>query len=183
MKHLLSNCDVLAKVDYIRRHNRSLQCILFPLLKANNLIDECPPWYSNIIIKPRYENDDVIVLWEIPEYTGYENEEEDKLQRPDGKIIFKKEKKILILEMSIPWIENREIKIKEKEDKYKDIITKLKIENPGFIVEQATFIIDVLGGYSMHLKWNIAKLGYKDVFFNCYKIHMKNRTFLKISLK
>ena len=38
----------------------------------------------------------------------------------------------------------------------------MKIENPGFIVEQATFIVDVLGGYSAHLKWNVAKLGYKS---------------------
>ena len=34
--------------------------------------------------------------------------------------------------------------------------------NPGYQVDQATFIIDVLGGYSSHLKRNIAKLGYKS---------------------
>ena len=64
--------------------------------------------------------------------------------------------------MTVPWIENRESKLVEKVEKYKDIIRKLKVENPGFAVEQATFIIDVLGGYSIHLKNNIAKLGYKN---------------------
>jgi hypothetical protein len=81
--------------------------------------------------------------------------------RPDGKLVFKQEKKIVLLEMSVPWIENRELKIKEKEDKYKDIVTRLKVENPGHSVVQATFIIDVLGGYSAHLKENIAKVGHK----------------------
>ena len=162
MKHLLSNCGPLAKVDYIRRHNRALQCILFPLLLSNKFIKECPPWYSKIVVQPRYENEELIVLWDIPEYSGEENEDENKMLRPDGKLIFKQEKKIVLLEMSVPWIENRESKIKEKDDKYRDIITKIKVENPGHSVVQATFIIDVLGGYSAHLKENIAKVGYKS---------------------
>ena len=161
VKHLLSNCEPLAKVDYIRRHNRALQCILFPLLLSNKFIEECPPWYSKIIVQPRYENEELIVLWDIPEYSGDEDEGEDNVLRPDGKLVFKQEKKIVLLEMSVPWIENRELKIKEKEDKYKDIVTRLKVENPGHSVVQATFIIDVLGGYSAHLKENIAKVGHK----------------------
>ena len=38
----------------------------------------------------------------------------------------------------------------------------MKVENPEHEVTQATFIIDVLGGYSAHLKSNIAKIGYKN---------------------
>ena len=162
VKHLLSNCEPLAKIDYIRRHNRALQCILFPLLQTNKFIDDCPPWYTKVTIKARYENENLTLLWDIPEYSGAEDEEEDKIQRPDGKLTLKQQKKIIVLEMSVPWIENRETKIKEKEEKYKDIITRLKVENPGYQVDQATFIIDVLGGYSPHLKRNIAKLGYKS---------------------
>jgi hypothetical protein len=160
VKHLLSNCEPLAKVDYIRRHNRALQCILFPLLLSNKFIDECPPWYTKITIQPRYDNENVTLLWDIPEYTGTEEEDDEQLKRPDGKLIFKLKRKILILEMSVPWIENRETKLVEKEGKYKDIIAKLKIEYPEYEIMQATFIIDVLGGYSAHLKSNIAKIGY-----------------------
>ena len=65
--------------------------------------------------------------------------------------------------MSVPWIENREAKLIEKEEKYKGVLTNIRLEYPGFQVEQATFIIDVLGGYSSHLKSNIAKLGYDSV--------------------
>ena len=35
------------------------------------------------------------------------------------KIYFKNEKKIVVIEMSVPWIENRESKLTEKIDKYK----------------------------------------------------------------
>ena len=163
IKHLLSNCDNLARFDYIRRHDRCLQCILFPLLMEKGFISNCPPWYSKIEIKPRYENETLTILWDIPDYTGADGEDERSLQRPDGRVTFKFEKKIVLLEMSVPWIENREVKFTEKEDKYKEIITRLKVENPGYTVEQATFIIDALGGYSHSLKRNIAKLGYKSI--------------------
>ena len=81
-------------------------------------------------MQPRYDNENVTVLWDIPEYSGTDDEDDEKLQRPDGKLFYKHEKKILVLEMSVPWIENRETKMEEKEGKYKDIITKLKVENP-----------------------------------------------------
>ena len=39
----------------------------------------------------------MILLWDIPEYSGTDDEEEDKLQRPDGKVTMKQLKKIIIL--------------------------------------------------------------------------------------
>ena len=50
--------------------------------------------------------------------------------------------------MSIPWIDNRQAKLSEKVEKYKDIIQTMKIDNPLFKVQQITFIVDCLGGYS-----------------------------------
>ena len=114
-----------------------------------------------MVIKPKYENKNVTIVWDIPEYSGVEGQEdESKLYRPDGKIIFNHDRKVLLLEMSVPWIQNREVKLNEKIQKYQSIIRNLKLEYPGYKVDQATFIIDVLGGYSKHLKENIAKLGY-----------------------
>ena len=122
------------------------------------LVDKCQPWFSKEIIKPQYENDEINVLWDIPEYTGFEDEVDDKLQRPDGKIILKKKKIVYVLEMSVPWIENRETKIVEKVEKYKNIIRSLKLLYPGYHVEQLTFIIDCLGGYSKTLQESLRKL-------------------------
>ena len=80
--------------------------------------------------------------------------------RPDGKIILKKEKMIFILEQTVPWVTNRDAKLAEKEDKYKNIIRNLKLQNPGYEVKQLTFVIDCLGGYSKDFKETIRQLGF-----------------------
>ena len=46
VKHPLSNCSQFVKVDYIRRRNRALQCVIFQLLRKLGFIEKCPPWYS-----------------------------------------------------------------------------------------------------------------------------------------
>ena len=68
------------------------------------------------------------VYWDIPEYSGEEDELELRMYRPDGKIIMKKEKRIIVVEKSVPWIENRDIKYNEKVEKYDGILRKLKRE-------------------------------------------------------
>ena len=60
--------------------------------------------------------------------------------------------------MSIPWITNRKSKLDEKENKYSNIIQSLKVENPGYLVKQVTFIIDCMGGYSKDLFDNLKLL-------------------------
>ena len=39
----------------------------------------------------------------------------------------------------------------EKEEKYRNIVQGLKVDNPGYNVKQLTFIVDCLGGYSKEL--------------------------------
>ena len=145
---------------YKRRHDKVLQFILFNFLFKEKIIERCPPWYSNVEIKKRYQSNEIEVIWDIPEYTGEENEDENKLLRPDGKIILEKRNLIFVLEQSVPWIKNREEKILEKENKYKNIIRKIKIENPNYDVRQLTFIIDCLGGFSKSLIENLGELGF-----------------------
>ena len=149
--HLLSHCEFFLKTAFKRRHDKALQLILFHLLAKHDLIDKCPEWYSKITIKPMYENEQLVLYWDIPEFSGYPDEEEEHTLRPDGKLIMKEEKAIWVLEMSVPWISNRASKFVEKEDKYIEIVQRLKIDNPGYEVKQLTFIMDVLGGYSLNL--------------------------------
>ena len=68
IKHLLSNCSYFADCDYIRRLNRAFQYILFALLSKYNIIDKLPPWYSPVLIKPSYENDEIWLVCDISEY-------------------------------------------------------------------------------------------------------------------
>ena len=60
--------------------------------------------------------------------------------------------------MSVPWITNCEVKLKEKESKYTNIVQSLKIDYPGYLVKQLTFIIDCMGGYSKGLVDNLKML-------------------------
>ena len=100
-------------------------------------------------------------MWDIPEYYGSnEDEQDNETLGPDGKIIMLNPKIIYVLEMSVPWLENRNSKFVEKEAKYVEIIQRLKIDNPGFNVKQLTFIIDQLGGYSKDLINSLETLGF-----------------------
>ena len=130
-----------------------------------SIVEKPPPWYSKVEIKPLYENENIVLTWNIPEYSGYEEMKEsegERIKRPDAKIILKSEKKIFVIEMSVPWLENRASKIEEKIEKYKFIVQSLKMDHPQYKVEQLTFIIDCLGGFSKDLKVNIKKLGFNE---------------------
>ena len=162
VKHILSNCKYFLNTAYIRRHDKTLQHILFKFLTKKQFISRCPPWYSNVNIKPIYDNDEATITWDIPEYTGYESNEDIRPPRPDGKIVMHKERKIYVLENSIPWVENRSTKYEEKEDKYRRIVQSLKVDYPQHEVKQLTFIMDCLGGFSICLKQSIKQLGFDD---------------------
>ena len=109
VKHVLSNCESLAKYDFILRHDSAFKCIVFPILTQYKLIDQCPTWYSPSKVKPYYENEIAEFWWDTPKYQGNEEEDDTKLFRPDAKLRLKQERQIFILEMAVPWINNREI--------------------------------------------------------------------------
>ena len=159
VKHLLSNCNKFLAHAYKRRHDRVLQYIVFKYLHKNNMVKQFPAWYKNICIKPLYESETIEVYWDIPEYSGYDSDLENDPLRPDGKIINKENNSIFVLEMAIPWIENRSSKFEEKEQKYLNIVQNLKVENTGYTVKQLTFIVDCLGGYSQDFVENLKLLG------------------------
>ena len=160
IKHILSHCEAFLNTFYKRRHDRVLQHILYNYLFKQKLLEKCPPWFSKIEIKSKYENDDILLLWDIPEYSGREENEEVNTLRPDGKLILKNEKVIYILEQTVPWISNRDAGMEKKENKYRNILRSIKLDYPDYEVSQLTFIIDCLGGYDHLLKENIGKLGF-----------------------
>ena len=159
VKHLLSNCDTLARSMYISRHDNALKCFTFALLKEYKLIERIPTWYSSIQVKPYYENNQCKFWWNIPEFSGREIDEDGRnVLRPDGKIELVNEKKIYLLEMTVPWISNRDVKYELKSNKYKIIQTNLKLQHRDYKIDQITLVIDVFGGYSQHLSDNIGKI-------------------------
>ena len=159
VKHLISNCGELAKTAYKTRHDNALKCFVWQLLYHFNLVDKCPTWYAPDKIAPYYENESIRFWWDVPEYTG-RDEESAQPPRPDGKLIIsnESEKIIYLLEMSVPWTENREEKYVHKAGKYQPIMQSLKLEYPTYKVDQITTIMDVFGGYGPDLSDNISKV-------------------------
>ena len=157
--HILNNCGVLAKFSYKRRHDQVLKVFFFEMLKRFGLIDVVPPWFTDKNVKPSYENEEVSIHWDIPDYTGVdENVEDDKLRRPDGKIKMKRDKKIFLVEMTCPWVDFRNNKYDYKATKYNDILANIRVEERDCTVDQITLVIDTLGGYSANLAENISKV-------------------------
>ena len=164
VQHLLSSCKYFLPFYYLRRHNRVLQYICFYLLSKYGLIDNCPPWFSDTKIKPHYENDEICLLWDIPEYTGHNSDDDgEKVLRPDARLTLKRKKVIYILEMSVPWLRNRESKFVEKEEKYKDLLIAMRGLYSNYKVEQISLIMDCLGGYSQSLIENLKKMGFSKI--------------------
>ena len=159
VKHLISNCGALANSLYVSRHDNALKCFVWPLLSFFKLSSKCPTWYSNDKVSPYYTNDGIEFWWDVPEYTG-RDEESQQPPRPDGKLFIDREddKRIYLLEMTVPWTENRPEKYKYKCEKYTNILQALQFEHPQHKVDQITIVMDVFGGYGQDLIDNIGKV-------------------------
>ena len=70
-----------------------------------------------------------------------------KANRCDARINDKERKEVKLIELSCPWVENREEKAMEKTSKYGPLRSELQQRHPDYKVTQHNIIIDVLGGY------------------------------------
>ena len=52
------------------------------------------------------------------------------------------------MEMSCPWVSNRQKETSEKTMKYAPLRWELKQKYPGYEISQYNIIVDVLGGWS-----------------------------------
>ena len=81
----------------------------FLKLKSYQIIEVIPLWYSPTQPKPSYENEQVTVYWAVPVYA---DDIEVHANRVDVRIVDKENQIVTLLEMSCPWVENREQKEK-----------------------------------------------------------------------
>ena len=155
--HVLSGCSALTKTKYLARHNAAcaLKILFFELLKNYQLVEVVPPWYSPTQPKPFHENEQAAVYWDVPVYADYT---EVHANRIDARIVDKENQIVTLLEMSSPWLENREQKEKEKTLKYAPLRLELKQQYPEYNINQVNVIIDVLGGYSNELYSSVSDL-------------------------
>ena len=94
-------CGALAQSKYMTRHNAVLKVIFYELLKDLDQMTSIPPWYSQNIPKPLYENEKGKAFWDVPLYAEYAEVINNRI---DCTVIEKKKKKVVLLEMSCPWL-------------------------------------------------------------------------------
>ena len=93
------------------------------MLKDLELISEVPPWYSKIQPKLSYENGSVQASWDVLAYA--DNTEVRANMIIDARIIDKEQKRVLAIEMSCPWLDNREGKEMRKTQRYGPLMWEL----------------------------------------------------------
>ena len=71
-----------------------------------------------------------------------------KANRINATIVDKENEKVSVIEMSCPWVKNREEKDAKKTTKYGPLRWELEQRYPEYCVRQFNIIVDVLGGYS-----------------------------------
>ena len=91
-----------------------------------------------------YENESAKAYWDVPVYA---ESAMVKASRIDARAVEKERKRVAVIKMSCPWMDNRAIKDAEKTAKYGPLRWELKQQYPGYEVKQFNIIIDVLGGW------------------------------------
>ena len=151
--HVLAGCSAIAQTKYVERHNSVLRILFFEILTKYNLLPrEEYVWYKRISPKPVYENEELKALWDVPLFA---EQVEVQANRIDAQVIDKVKKEVMLIEMSCPWMENRQRKMEEKMRKYGPLRWELKLQYPGYKVSQHNIIMDVLGGYSKDVRKSI----------------------------
>ena len=80
---------------------------------------------------------------------------EVQTNRIDGRVIDKIKKEVILIDMSYPWMENPQMKMEEKMRKYGPLRWELKQQYSGYKVSQYNIILNVLSGYSKHVRKSI----------------------------
>ena len=102
-----------------------------------------------------YETARAIAYWDI---SLYADNTHVKANTIDATIEDKENKKVLVIEMGCPCVENREEKDAEKPTKYGPLRWELEQRYPEYCVTQFNIIEDVLGGYSRDVRKALKEL-------------------------
>ena len=145
MAHVLSECPALAQKKYLARQDAALKVLIFDIIEDLGLIEASPPctWSSPTKPQPVYEGAHAQAYLDVRVYREYQDL---RANRIDARIVNHQEKKIIAMEMSCPWVSNRQKKTTEKTMKYAPLRWELKLKYPRYDISQCNIIVYVLGG-------------------------------------
>ena len=155
MAHVLSACPALAQTKYLARHDAVIKVLFFDIIEDLALIEASPPWYSPTKPQPAYEGAHAQSYWDVPVYGVYQDLRANRIH---ARIVNHQEKKVIAMEMSCPWVSNRQKKTSEKTMKYAPLRWELKQKYLGYEILQYNIIVDVLGGWSTDVEVAVKEL-------------------------
>jgi hypothetical protein len=118
--YLTSGCPILAKNEYVIRHDKVCTHLHYSICKTLD-IETTENWYSHIP-KPVCQREDKTVLWN----QGVQTDREVLANRPDIIIKDKKDKICLLIDVAIPSDRNAIQKESENKLKYKNLSIEIQ---------------------------------------------------------
>jgi hypothetical protein len=113
--HLISGCPVLARTEYLQRHDKIATYIHWLLCQHYN-IDSADRWYEH---KPKTvtENELATLLWDMPVHT----DRQLAANKPDIIVKDHRLRTCTLIDVAVPSDRNTSIKTSEKLCKYEDL--------------------------------------------------------------
>ena len=136
--HIISGCTVLAKTEYIKRHNNVAKEVYIKIAEELTLLKKNENQWYKFEPKPVIENNGYKLLWDFPIQT----DKELRHNRPDIIVIDKLNKNVQIIDIAIPSDYNVVEKRNEKITKYIDLSIELK---RMWNMEKVTIIPVIIG--------------------------------------
>ena len=134
----------------MERHNGALKVLFFEILRDLDLNETVSPWFSRIEPKPLFESTQAQAFWDVPVYAEHTKV---RANRVDARIIDHKEKKVLLVEVSCPWIDNREKKEAE--------IKRWKSTDP--YASNLSSVTQIIGSYNLTSSWTYWVVGRRNL--------------------
>ena len=157
MAHIISACPALAQTKYLARHDAVLKVLFFDIMEDLGLIEA----YSPTKPQPVYEGAYAQAYWDVPVFGEYQDL---RANRIDARIVNHQEKKVITMEISCPWVSNRQKKTSEKTMKYAPLRWELKQKYPGvrdFTVQhhcgRTRGLVDRRGGSCEGASWEASQ--------------------------
>ena len=95
-----------------------------------------------IVPKPEVKNDQVRILWDVPNHTAECRIQTTSNQgnRPDVTVFDKQAQEILVVEFSCPWVTNTTKKDEERTAKYEKVREEFEARSPNYTVKKINVI-------------------------------------------
>ena len=151
VEHILAGCPLLAKKDYLQRHNTVARYLHWLLCKQFD-IEVHERWYDHDPLNV-VTNDSVVLIWDTPVQT----DKTISANRPDIIVKNKLDKSCLLIDVSVPADRNIHAKRAEKLCKYKDL--EIEIQKMWAMKTSiAPLIIGSLGTIAMDTSLDLARI-------------------------